>query len=66
MGDFIKENPFTAGVIFTMVMFFIFAFAIAKPYVDGADKQLFNDVATKMDTVIKYQIETNNILQDLQ
>lgn len=51
MGDLIKDNPFTASIIVTLLLIGIFSFTVGKAYVDKQDRQIEN--GTK-ETFIKY------------
>jgi hypothetical protein len=74
MADWVKENRGT--IIFIIIMFIMFFFALFKPYVDRSDKRVFftlkNDIDSisinmnnSLDSLIKVEIEQTQYLKKL-
>lgn len=67
MGDWIRENKYTASVITSLSLFLMFMFSVAKPYVDRKDNATnqtvqTNDSAYKtlLQESIRIQTQTSN------
>lgn len=71
MGDWIRENKYTASVLTSLIIYLMFMFAVAKPYVDREDSKI--DIAvqnndsvykTLLQESIKIQSETAKELKE--
>ena len=65
MGDWIKNNQYTAAVLTSLILFAILSMVAIKPYVDSRDSNIVDDFNVKMDTLIKVSSETNYELRKL-
>jgi hypothetical protein len=63
MGDWIQENKYTASVITSIFFVIIFAFTVAKPYVDRKDTAIDKRIALN-DSIYRKMLERSIQIQD--
>lgn len=51
MGDWIRDNMFTANIIATLVLIAVFSFSLGKPYVDRMDAKSNENIDNVRDTI---------------
>lgn len=65
MGDWIKNNQYTAGALTSVLLILIFLFAVIKPYVDSRDSEIANGVILKMQESIDLQKQSIDLQKKL-
>ena len=67
MSDFIKKNPFTASVIFFLLVLVMFFFGLVKPSIERGDDRVYNKMEDRVVNDIEELIKTNKeILNEIR
>ena len=71
MSDFIRSNPFTAAVIFFLMVLIMFFFGLVKPSIEKSameskrytDTAIFEHTNPKLDSILVELRESNELLK---